>query len=88
MNYQARKCRCLFDYHHTSVGIVKCIYTFILISFYLRTSTVDCLKKCTKENKSVNADSNTGVYGSLVKHTYFSTQYKNTKCFIRYIKMI
>ena len=70
------------------VRIVCVTYTFILILFHFRTRTMDCIKKSTKENKLFNADIKTGVYGSLLKHTSSSRQYKYTNCDIGIIKLL
>ena len=67
-------------YVNTTGRIVCVTYTFILILFHFRTRTMDCIKKSTKENKLFNADIKTGVYGSLLKHTSSSRQYKYTNC--------
>ena len=69
--------------------VIVCVtYTFILILFHFRIRAMDCFKKSTKENKLFDADIKTGVYGSLLKHTSSSRQYKYTNCDIGIIKLL
>ena len=70
-------------------GRIVCVtYRFILILFHFRIRAMDCFKKSTKENKLFDGDIKTGVYGSLLKHTSSSRQYKYTNCDIGIIKLL